>query len=598
MSVIHAPVENRLELRQMAVPGAILLFLMVYLGRIAFIQLVASDDLKEEAERSSRREVTTLAPRGQIFDRNGRPLAGISPTWVVRAVPSVVKENPDSLRYAAEILGADPAKLQKELDETPFKALPTDIYTNATLTQAMKIAEARSRLPEFDVEIRALRQVIEPKAYSHILGYVGKPSQSLIESLEAKGITPAEYVGRDGLERVYERELMGEPGKEVLAVDARSRPISRLEEKEPVPGSRVFLSLDDRVQKAAQAALGGRTGAVAAVDPRTGEILAFYSAPSYDLRLWEGGISQADYDSLLKDPAKPLTRRPSSGLYSPGSTFKIVTALAAARTGYLDVNHHEFCNGGRKVGDRMVACKNHRRGMSLNFASAFRMSCNTYFISLALKAGPEAMHKAALDLGLGKPTGIDLPFEADGSIPDGKEVKEMGRSRKWYLGDTANFGIGQGTTLVTPLQMAMVAAAVGNNGRAFKPHFVRGIQGPNDASPRLMTPVESIRAEAPESFWTGLRAAMGTVVASGTARSAQIPGVVWGGKTGSTQHGRGKRTHSWFVGIAPLDNPTIAIAVLAEEAGHGGDVAAPVAAQVVRTWLQADSRAKRASATD
>jgi penicillin-binding protein 2 len=598
MSVIHAPVENKLEIRQIAVPGAILLFLVVYLGRIAFLQLVASEDLKEEAERSARREVNTLAPRGQIFDRNGRPLAGISATWVVRAVPAVVKEHPESLGYASEILGADPAKLQRELDETPYKALPTDIYTNATLTQAMKIAEARSRLPEFDVEIRALRQVIEPKAYSHILGYVGKPSQSLIDSLKEKGITPAEYVGRDGLERFYERDLMGEPGKEVLAVDARSRPISRLEEREPVAGSRVFLSLDDRVQKAAQAALAGRKGAIAALDPRSGEVLAFYSAPSFDLRLWEGGISRTDYDTLLKDPGKPLTRRPSSGLYSPGSTFKIVTALAAARGGVLDLNHHEYCNGGRKVGDRLVACKNHGRGMSLNFASAFRLSCNTYFISLALRVGPEALHKAALDLGLGRPTGIDLPSEEEGTMPDGKRIRELGGSRRWYQGDTANFGIGQGTTLVTPLQMALVASAVGNNGRAFRPHFVRAVQGPEDKSPRFTKPVETVSAEAPDSFWRSLRSAMGTVVASGTARRAQIPGVVWGGKTGSTQHGRGRRTHSWFVGIAPLENPTIAIAVLAEEAGHGGDVAAPVAAQVVRAWLQADSKAARASSTD
>jgi penicillin-binding protein 2 len=594
MSVIHTPEEKPINFRQMVVPVLILAGLLGFAVRLWFLQVKMEEDLRERAVKTSLRKVKTPAPRGRIFDRNGVMVAGVQPTWVVRAVPRLATE--ESILRAAEILGASEKKLKKEISQAAHPSLPATVYLGATFVQASRIAESRSLLPGFDVEITAARQTLEPTLYSHVLGHVGKLTQEVKKELADEGIEGAEYVGRDGIERTHERELMGEPGQDMMVVDAKGKPLSRASQTEPVPGSRLFLTIDDGLQREAMEALSGRRGALAMISVKTGEVLAFFSAPSYSLRTFEGGISDEDYAKLLNDPAKPLIRRPTAGRYSPGSTFKIVTALAAARQGILTPGHSVHCDGGRRVGSRLVACKNHSRGMTLNFQEAFRLSCNTYFVDLALKAGPEAMRDAARDLGLGERTGIDLPSESRGFIPNAESVKEMGNIRRWYPGDTANFGIGQGDTLVTPLQMAQTAAVVSMDGVGFRPHLVRAFQGPLEANPRLISPEQTIRAEAPPGFWEMIRNAMGRVVASGTARRAQISGLEWGGKTGSTQHSRSSKTHSWFVGIAPIHNPEIAIAVLAEEAGHGGDVAAPIAARVVGKWHQLEASRKASKA--
>ncbi len=586
MPAFHTPSETPLELRQLIVPLVILGAIAIFVTRLWQLQIVQGEQYRAKARRAGEIQINTLAPRGEIYDRQGRLLAGVKSAWVVRATPAEVKKHPESLVHAGRILGMSPVDIQDKLNSAEIKSLPADVLIDATAAQAIKIAEQPSLVPGFDVQVRSIRKIVQSFAVTHVLGYVGRPSEGIVKDLKEHGIKPAEYVGRDGLEKIYEADLMGKEGASRMAVDSRGRPVQQMSSQAPIPGDRLFLSLDLDLQEEALKLLGTRKGAVAALDPETGDVLAFVSSPTYDLSLFEGGISRAKFKQLQDDPRKPFQRRPSQGLYSPGSTFKIVTALAAARKGMLR-GHSEYCPGYKKVGNRTVKCQNHSPGVTQNFASAFRTSCNTYFIDLALEVGPQALAEASHDLGLGEKTGIDLPSEWGGVIPDGSQVKEMGgKVRPWYQGDTANMGIGQGSTLVTPLQMAQLMMRVAREGAAPIPRLVRARQTTEQAEPELLPVQLSSDLTAPPEYWSMLRQAMGTVVASGTARKAQIPGVVWGGKTGSTEHSSSSKTHSWFVGMAPLDKPKIVIAVLAEEAGHGGDIAAPIAAGVVRRYLE------------
>lgn len=586
MSVIHAPQEAKVELRQLIVPGLVTLAFCLFGARIWYLQVVRSEDLRDEVSRSGEISVSRLAPRGEIVDRAGMLIAGVRPTWVITAIPAEVKKSPDGLARAAEILGVPPEQLQERLDEAVYKSLPTVVFEEATLVQATRIAEYGANLPGFAIESRPLRKVTEPKSLAHLLGYVGKPNDRVEQKLKEEGIKPAEYVGRGGLEMVYERMLMGVAGAEKLAVDSRRRPVRQLGGEAPQPGSRLALTIDLDLQRFTQGLLSGRRAGAVAIDPKTGEILAIVSSPSYDLRLFEGGISNAQMKALNENPEKPLINRPIQGTYSPGSTFKIVTSLAAAREGLLKYSKAGYCPGYKQLGRSRIACNNHPAGLSMSFEEAFARSCNTYFIELALQVGPEKLKETAEALGLGQETGIDLPGENDGLVPNALTVRDGRRDRPWFVGDTANFGIGQGQTLVTPLQMADVLSVVANEGFAFKPHLVRSIQPPGPGSSATFTEPEQIsRLEAPPEYWAALKRAMIRVVAAGTGRRAQVGSVVVGGKTGSTEHNGAKQTHAWFVGMAPMDNPRIAVAVLVESAGHGGDVAAPIAGQMIRRYL-------------
>ncbi|HVL40032.1 MAG TPA: penicillin-binding transpeptidase domain-containing protein, partial [Fimbriimonadaceae bacterium] len=272
--------------------------------------------------------------------------------------------------------------------------------------------------------------------------------------------------------------------------------------------------------------------------------------------------------------------------YAPGSTFKIVTTLAAARRGVFDPNRTVVCAGGYRVGPRFVRCLG-RHG-SISFHRAFAKSCNTYFIDLGMRAGETALKEAALAVGLGARSGIDLRSESRGIVPTKEWLERWRKDPRWYPGDQANLSIGQGELAVTPIQMANLMALVANDGRQFRPHLVKGAQSfDGELEPREPEPAHEIDV-APQ-VWAALRRALQAVVDEGTAQVAKLPGLPWGGKTGSAEHRRGKLTHSWFVGLAPAENPKIAICVFVEAAGHGSEVAAPVAREIVRAYLMPNS---------
>jgi len=582
--LIHAQRKPDLTIRELAVPLVLLAGLLVIVLRLWYLQVVIADVLVERASHTYMK-ISSPAPRGLVYDKEGTLLAGVRSELVVTVRPIAVKEEPTLLDRLAAILGVERAQLEEKVNAEAWRPyVPAPVYRGVSLDVASRIVELRSDLPGVDVTPTPMRFYPDSSTLAHILGYVWSANESDVARLRKLGVAAPKFVGKLGVEYSHETLLMGTIGQERIEVDAKGRPLRLVGRDSALPGAQVRLSVNLALQRYAMTALGGRKGAVVALDPRTGEVLAMVSAPTYDAGLFEGGISQAAYQALSNDPDKPFVNRAIRGLYSPGSTFKIVTTLAAVRAGVFDVSRPNTCPGYYQVGNRRVRCMGVHG--SISFVRAFERSCNTYFIDLAMRAGIENLRATAFEVGLGHPTGIDLVGESGGIFPTDEWVKKWRPDGKWYPGDTANVAIGQGEVSATPLQMACVAALVANGGRSFRPHFVHSFTDPATHKDHETKPEVLADIAAPGVVWSSLRQAMGQVISSGTARSAAISGLSWGGKTGSTETRRDRKTHSWFVGFAPLNDPQIAVAVLVEDAGHGGEIAAPIARDVVRAYLQ------------
>jgi len=601
MSVIHTPKKPDLDVRVLAFPVVMGGSLVVLFLRLWYFQVVKSPELVARAEVSRQDKVLREAPRGLIVDRKGNLLAGLKPEIVVTAVYDQVKKNPTVIDRVAQMLGVEPTKLYAKLNEgkeSPGIAVP--IYVGASQTVGTQIAEAGSDLPGIGVDLQPMRYYPDSKSFCHVLGYVGVPAKQDIKRLKAQQLGVAPFVGKSGLEVAYDKELLGAPGDEIVNVDAKRRPLRVVGRDNPVPGKELVLSLDSDLQRIAAQSLAEKNyvGGIVAMDPKTGEILCAVSSPSYDQDVFQGRISSTAWNQIKDNPDKPMVRRFMQSSYSPGSTFKIVTSIAAYEAGVFDPNRTFFCGGGYRVGKSFVKCLGHHG--SISFHEALTKSCNTYFASLGVLAGPAALRKACEEVGLGSPTGVDLGNEDVGVVPTKAWMQEHLRTTAWYKGETVNFSIGQGYVRATPLQMCSMISLVANEGVSYRPHFVKEIKSIDDPSDSQTTPIEEEHhVQADASFWQTLKSALISVMENGTGRRAKIEGLTWGGKTGSTEHksrttrrnGQGElvqvqtKTHSWFVGFAPADNPKIAICVLVENAGHGGDVSAPIAAEIVKKYL-------------
>ncbi len=580
MSVIRAPRHVPYDLRQLIVPVGVAAFFIFYFFRLWFLQVAEADSLREQGERSRETKVEMLAPRGEILDRKGQLLAGVRPNLVLMAVPSKLKKD-DALRQrVADITGMTLKELDAKLKRiTSPPALPTVLLRDIDIKTATRIAESEHLFEGVSVKTLPMRYYPDTKSLAHVLGWVWVPSDVIERELKDQGITPASFVGREGLEKKYETLLMGKAGSERVRLDARRRPVASLPSDHPQPGKDLILGIDGELQAHATKLLAGRRGAIVALDPKTGDVLAMASAPTFDVTDYIGS-----YNTLRDDPAKPLYFRAIQGTYQPGSTFKILTTLAALKKGVFDANRPAYCNGGYQMGSRRFRCLGVHG--SVTFNRAMQKSCNAYFADLAVKAGYEAMCDAAEELHFGTRLGLDFDREGRGVVPNPEWWGKVS-NRQFSRGDLVNMGCGQGELLVTPLQMASLIATVANEGKQMRPRFVRAIRDVNGKVTPVEPEVIGEIAASPE-FWSIMKNSLEAVVSGGTARGGRIQGITMAGKTGSAENAHGPLTHSWFVAYAPADNPQIAIAVMAENAGHGGTVAVPIASSVIRKYLEKD----------
>jgi len=565
--------------RRLTVLGAVVAGLLIALAlRLWQVQIVQGDYFLRLSEENRVRSTPIAAARGLIVDRRGRPLVVNRPAFTVALLPMELRQPREEIAMVARLLDLAPVDVERKLREArdrPFQPVPLRRDVPKEIVAA--IEEGRMDLPGVLVQVEPVRRYLYGSLAAHLLGYLGEINDRELGALRSHGYEPGDLIGKDGVERSYDRYLRGGKGEIRAEVDAEGRPLRTLGQRSPVPGDTLVLGLDLDVQQAAEAALGARAGAVVAMDPRTGAIVAFVSHPAFDPDAFSAGIAAPKWNALVQDPTRPLLSRASESEYPPGSVFKIVTASAALGLGLVSPDTQFYSPGYYQLGGWVF--HEWKALGHVNFIDAIAQSCDACFFDLARRIGPERLAEFARMYGLGRPTGIDLPVEAGGVVPD-PAWKEHALKQPWYAGDTLNMGIGQGFVLATPLQVARMIAAVANGGELVTPHAVTEIRGPDGhVLTRIVPPAEGhlgLSAQTVAVLRTGLAA----VVSRGTGSSVQIPGLPMAGKTGTAESLHGK-PYAWFAAYAPVDAPRLVVVATVENAGFGAEFAAPIVKRVM-----------------
>ena len=580
-----------------------LLLAGVLVARFAYLQILRHDHYHTQAE-ANRISILPIVPnRGLIIDRNGVVLAYNYPAYTLEVTPSKIDkldETLDELEKIVEITPRDRKRFNKLLEESRnFDSLP--VRTRLTEDEAARFAVNRYRFPGVEIKARLFRRYPEGTSASHALGYIGRINEADLKKIDSEDKTAnyrgTDHLGKIGIEQSYENELHGITGFEEVETDAGGRAVRSLRRQEPVPGNNLVLSIDIKLQKVAEQAFGDRRGALVAIEPNTGEVLAFVSQPGYDPNLFVDGIDQINWDMLNNSLDKPLNNRALRGQYPPGSTYKPFMALAGLHTNTRSA-HYSINDPGYFM---LPPSSHHYRDWKVgghgvvDLHRSLVISCDTYYYGLANDMGAETISKFMDQFSFGKKTGIDVDGEVTGINPS-PEWKRKRYKQKWYAGDTISIGIGQGYNLATPLQLAHGTAMLANNGVAMRPRLVKAIQEGNTGKIKTLSGEEIRRGNFSMEHLDLVKQAMVAVTKPGGTAAVAGAGATYNfaGKTGTAQVIGMKqnekyieanvderlRDHALFVAFAPAELPRIALAVLVENGGHGGSAAAPIARQV------------------
>jgi penicillin-binding protein 2 len=578
-------VQSRALIGQYVVLAA----LGLLLAHFWHLQVVRGREFRERADNNRNRLVPLAAPRGPLLDRSGRVLVENQPSFNVVMTPEHSEDLDRSIALLAQVLGSGEAQIRERLARRSGPYRPVVVKPGASFADVTALQARRLELPEASVEIVPRRAYPLASAAAHSLGRVGEVSDTQLQLPEFAELQPGDQVGQAGVESHYNRQLMGREGYRKVVVNSRGLEVAEAERKEPHDGPSLTLTLDARLQEAMERAFAGRAGSAVALDPETGEILAMTSSPAFDPNRFAGGIEPALWSQLTLDPDTPLVNRVIQGQYAPGSVFKLVMATAALEEGIVTPSTTFYCPGSVMLYGTERHCSRPGGHGMVDLHKALQMSCNVYFYQVGVRLEIERIARYAKLMGLGAPTGVDLPHEAAGLIPS-PEWKQRTQKVPWYAGETVSVAIGQGQVLVTPLQVARLAALVANGGRLVQPHLVR-VQG--DRTVEWPAPVQlALKPETLAFVREGLRAVVGQ---GGTGWRAAIPGIEICGKTGSAQVVTSERLrrgpsagilpHAWFLAFAPMDHPRIALAVMVEHGGAGGEAAAPVAREILAAFF-------------
>jgi penicillin-binding protein 2 len=601
MAEFTTPIEDRgsLTVRLVVLQVGCAVIFTILAFSFWYFQVVQHQKFKELAENNHQRTIALRAPRGVMFDRHGKVLVENRSSFTISIVREQTKDLDHTIRVLSQVAGVDEKYVRdvvnRNLKEPSYR--PIVILDDATLAQVAAVLARRleSELPDVQVEQVPTRQYPADGFAAHLFGYVREATERQVES---EGLYSGAIVGQAGVERIYNKLLMGEDGAKVVVVNSMGREIDTVREVQPNEGRRVQLTIDMDLQRAAEEGFkaGGFNGAAVVMDPRTGEVLAFTSRPSYDPNDFAAGVELAKWNGLLNDPLKPLQNRAIQGLYSPGSTFKIVVAVAALEEGVVSPNFRVSCGGGATFFGRFFQC--HKKGGhgSVDMREAMEKSCNVYYYTLGNMTGVDKIHKWATLLGLGEKTGIDLPNEVSGLVPS-TEWKRRRYNEKWYAGETISVAIGQGQVSITPVSLAVMMSTVANGGTRFIPQLLKAVDDGKGWKPVPPPPPKSrvqLKPETVSALHDGL---FYVVNRAGTGGRARIPGRDVSGKTGTAQvisltggrqaagrTARDLRDHGWFVFFAPRDNPEIAGVVFGEHNEHGYN-SAPIAKYVMETYF-------------
>jgi penicillin-binding protein 2 len=568
----------------------IALFMFIY-GRLAWLQLVEQESLGSKS--GSVRRIWMQAPRGNFFDRNGQLILENRALYTVKVIPSEMHES--SVNLLAYLLEMPVDELKQSIDEarnfSPFAA--STVYRDLDEVSMARISENLWQLPGVTIEVENKRKYNNLFTGTHLFGYLRGVTTGQLDTLAERGYGRDDKIGSTGLERIYEDRLRGEKGARFELVN----PLGVLKGEydkgkhdiASVKGDDMYLTVDAGLQSLAEKLLRqtGKSGAVVAIDPATGGILAICSEPDFDLDILNGSTRKQEWADIALSPRKPLFNRAIQAAYPPGSTYKLLLSIAALEEGAITPEQTIYCPGYFEFGGRKFKCHGGAHG-TVNMTKAITVSCNVYFYKLMLQVGLEKWHDYGEMFGFGDREGIDLPGEKRGVLPSTAYYDRRLGAGRWTKGYLVSLGIGQGELNTTPLQLANFAATIANNGTWHQPHLVSGYR---DTRSGTYVPLnyEERKLSVSQRSFDVVKAGMQGVVLQGTGTLARVAGVTVAGKTGTAQNPHGQ-DHAWFICFAPIENPKIAIAVLVENAGFGGSVSAPIARELINYYVNGKSR--------
>src|SRR4030067_634820 len=598
----HQEDLNDLQRRLPILIVFVILTFLILVIRIGYLQLIKSSYFRELSESNRLRSLPIEPYRGLIFDRNGELLAHNVPGFHLSVILEDLKNKEATIKRVTELIGISEKDIKTRLsarkDTYPFA--PVRIKENISRKEVAVIEANKLDIPGVVIEAVSRREYRHGNMASHLLGYVGEITQSQLDNFEDDSVYPGITAGQDGIEKTHDPILRGIAGYKQVEVDAYGHEMNIFGVKEPVRGNDIYLAIDASLQKIAEDALGNESGAVVAIDTRSGDILVMASHPVYDHNLLSKRLNAKEWEALVNDPSKPLNNRAIQGVYPPGSVFKIVTAAAAIEAGAPAPEDKIFCKGGLQYGRRFYRDWKAAGHGSVALHRAIVESCDVYFYNDGITLGVDRIADYAFRLGVGSQTGIDLPSEKAGLIPT-TSWKLSARKVEWIAGETLSVAIGQGYVLTTPMQLAMLISSVANSGVRYQPNTVWAVKDRLNGEKYRFPPVEIGRVEIKEETFQILRNALRGVVneQGGTAGRARSAIAEIGGKTGTAQVIAMKpnmskellkekrfKDHALFVAFAPVSEPRIAVAVIVEHGGKGSAAAAPIAKKVIEEYLK------------
>ena len=589
-----------------------LLLICALLVRLGWLQIIEYSHFSNLSENNRVRLMALPPNRGLIYDRNGIVLAENRPTFHLEIIPEQVKDIEATLQGLGEIVNLDEQdikRFRKALSRhRSFESI--SLRTRLDDEEVARLAVNRHRFPGMDISARLGRYYPQGESAVHAIGYVGRINEEELGRIDQGNYRGTSYIGKTGLEKFYEEELHGIVGQQNVEVNSEGRILSVLDKVQPVPGKDLILSLDIELQKIAEEALGDFAGAVVAMVPQTGEVLVFVSKPMYDPNAFVHGISFDEYKKLKEAIDRPLFNRALYGQYPPGSTYKPFIALAGLESRTMGWDEKVHCKGHYLIPDDETRRKYRdwkKTGHGVTgMQKAVEESCDVYFYELSYRLGIDSMFDMFDKFGFGKKTGIDLLGERSGLLPS-REWKRRVHGTKWFPGETLIAGIGQGYMLATPLQLAEATATLANKGVKVQPHLLNEMRASEDELTNVLEPVKSTIVLRKKSYWDEIHKSMRRVVHGkhGTARAtgyglkykmagktgtAQVFGIAQGEEYDAETVSRKLRDHALFIAFAPYENPTIAVAVIAENGEHGSQFA-PVARKVIDAYLKVNTKA-------
>jgi penicillin-binding protein 2 len=569
----------------------VLLLFLVFSLRLWYLQILKGGMYSQIDEQNRLRVLNIPAPRGIIHDRNGVPLVKNIPSFDVVLMREDFPDDSDHLKKLAALIGMKREELLRKINsDTAHPFRPVVLKRDVSFREVARVEARKTDFPGLGIAVVGSRKYLYGKAASHVLGYLGTPTPEQLRSPEYSGVPPDTFIGQFGIEKVMDAGLRGMPGKKVIEVNALGNIMKVVRIQRPVRGDDVTLTIDIDLQTEAEESMKGLAGAVVAVKVDTGEVIALFSSPAFDPNLFSRGIREKDWKRLVRHRKRPLINRAIQSRYPPGSTFKIITAIAALEEGLINRYTDYYCSGSIEFGRTFRCWKASGHG-HVDLYKAIVESCDVYFYEIGKRLDINKLAQYAFSFGLGRKTGIELEGEAPGIVPT-TAWKLSSKGEAWFTGETLNTVIGQGYLSATPIQMARVAATVANGGVLHDLYLVAGGPGSEQEGNRVRIRHSTIRL---------MKDAMRGVVEEkkGTGRMAKSDLVSVGGKTGTTQvvgsDRRGEkvpekyRDHAWFIAFAPVESPEIAVSVFVEHGGHGSTGAAPIAGRVIEAYFRKKS---------